>query len=150
MSLLDPKAVREVAARLGLRPTKQRGQNFVVDANTVRKIVKAARVDAGDEVLEVGPGLGSLTLGLLEAGARVTAVELDGRLGHTGMGRFRDMWRDNRTLLAGQPTLRYGTGDVAGAACEVAVQVAAVLSRLGWTGLPTRCRNCFRVPEQSA
>ncbi|HEX7834250.1 MAG TPA: 16S rRNA (adenine(1518)-N(6)/adenine(1519)-N(6))-dimethyltransferase RsmA [Pseudolysinimonas sp.] len=79
-SLLGPAQIRELAAGLDLQPTKKLGQNFVVDANTVRKIVRTAEVSAGDEVLEVGPGLGSLTLGLLEAGARVTAVELDGRM----------------------------------------------------------------------
>jgi 16S rRNA (adenine1518-N6/adenine1519-N6)-dimethyltransferase len=78
--LLGPAEVRDLAAALDLQPTKKLGQNFVVDANTVRKIVRTAGVERGDEVLEVGPGLGSLTLGLLEAGARVTAVELDGRL----------------------------------------------------------------------
>ena len=66
--------------RLDLQPTKKLGQNFVVDANTVRRIVQDGRRRPGDEVLEVGPGLGSLTLGLLEAGARVTAVEIDKRL----------------------------------------------------------------------
>jgi 16S rRNA (adenine1518-N6/adenine1519-N6)-dimethyltransferase len=78
--LLGPAQIRGLAAALDLQPTKKLGQNFVVDANTVRKIVRTAGVVAGDEVLEVGPGLGSLTLGLLEAGARVTAVEIDGRL----------------------------------------------------------------------
>ena len=80
MALLGPAEIRDLAAQLDLQPTKKLGQNFVVDGNTVRKIVKTAKVDAGDEVLEVGPGLGSLTLGLLEAGARVTAVEIDARL----------------------------------------------------------------------
>jgi 16S rRNA (adenine1518-N6/adenine1519-N6)-dimethyltransferase len=75
--LLDPTGVREIASRLGLRPTKQRGQNFVTDANTVRRIVAAAGVRADDVVLEIGPGLGSLTLGLLEAAGRVVAVEID-------------------------------------------------------------------------
>jgi 16S rRNA (adenine1518-N6/adenine1519-N6)-dimethyltransferase len=69
--------VRALAQRLGIRPTKTLGQNFVVDAGTVRRIVRAAGVTAGDAVVEVGPGLGSLTLGLLEAGARVVAVEID-------------------------------------------------------------------------
>jgi 16S rRNA (adenine1518-N6/adenine1519-N6)-dimethyltransferase len=77
VSLLDPRSVREVAARLGLRPTKQRGQNFVHDANTVRRIVALSGVGVGDVVLEVGPGLGSLTLGLLEVADRVVAVEID-------------------------------------------------------------------------
>ncbi len=80
MALLGPAEIRDLAATLDLQPTKKLGQNFVVDGNTVRKIVKTARVEADDEVLEVGPGLGSLTLGLLDAGARVTAVEIDSRL----------------------------------------------------------------------
>ncbi|HET9650488.1 MAG TPA: 16S rRNA (adenine(1518)-N(6)/adenine(1519)-N(6))-dimethyltransferase RsmA [Microlunatus sp.] len=75
--LLDPSSIRAIAAALGLRPTKQRGQNFVVDANTVRRIVGAAQIGPEDVVLEVGPGLGSLTLGLLETGARIVAVEID-------------------------------------------------------------------------
>jgi 16S rRNA (adenine1518-N6/adenine1519-N6)-dimethyltransferase len=70
--------VRSLAASLGLRPTKQRGQNFVIDPNTVRRIVRAAQLSpAGETVLEVGPGLGSLTLALLAEGHRVTAVEID-------------------------------------------------------------------------
>ncbi len=76
-ALLGPADVRELAAALGVRPTKQRGQNFVIDANTVRRIVRTARVTPEDVVVEVGPGLGSLTLGLLQEAARVTAVEID-------------------------------------------------------------------------
>lgn len=75
--LLGASEVRSVAERWGIRPTKQWGQNFVVDANTVRRIVRLADVHAGDVVLEVGPGVGSLTLGLLAAGAHVIAVEID-------------------------------------------------------------------------
>lgn len=78
--LLDPRTVRRIADQIGLRPTKQRGQNFVVDANTVRRIVAKAGVTPEDVVLEVGPGLGSLTLGLLETGARVTAIEIEDAL----------------------------------------------------------------------
>ncbi len=77
LSLLDPSAVRDLARRLDLRPSKQRGQNFVTDANTVRRIVAASAVGADDVVLEIGPGLGSLTLGLLEVAERVLAVEID-------------------------------------------------------------------------
>jgi len=80
VTLLGPAEIRDLAEQLDLQPTKKLGQNFVVDANTVRRIVRIAGVEPGDEVLEVGPGLGSLTLGLLEAGARVTAVEIDPRL----------------------------------------------------------------------
>jgi 16S rRNA (adenine1518-N6/adenine1519-N6)-dimethyltransferase len=75
--LLDPTAIRELASRLGLRPTKQRGQNFVTDANTVRRIVAASGVAEDDIVLEVGPGFGSLTLGLLQVVHRVIAIEID-------------------------------------------------------------------------
>ncbi len=80
MTFLGPAEIRDLADQLDLQPTKKLGQNFVVDANTVRRIVRTAHVEPGDEVLEVGPGLGSLTLGLLDAGARVTAVEIDARL----------------------------------------------------------------------
>ena len=80
MSLLGPAEIRDLATLLDVQPTKKLGQNFVVDANTVRRIVRLAKIESGDEVLEVGPGLGSLTLGILEAGARLTAVEIDPRL----------------------------------------------------------------------
>ncbi|MFE0626933.1 16S rRNA (adenine(1518)-N(6)/adenine(1519)-N(6))-dimethyltransferase RsmA [Streptomyces sp. NPDC058864] len=76
-ALLGPADIRELAAALGVRPTKQRGQNFVIDANTVRRIVRTADVRPDDVVVEVGPGLGSLTLALLEAAEHVTAVEID-------------------------------------------------------------------------
>lgn len=69
--------MRALARRYGVAPTKRRGQNFVIDANTVRRIVRAAGLDQSDVVLEVGPGLGSLTLGLLDTVSHVTAVEID-------------------------------------------------------------------------
>jgi 16S rRNA (adenine1518-N6/adenine1519-N6)-dimethyltransferase len=75
--LLGPAEVRALAHELGLRPTKRLGQNFVHDPNTVRRIVRAAELTAEDVVLEVGPGLGSLTLALLPAVAAVHAVEID-------------------------------------------------------------------------
>ena len=80
VALLGPADVRSLAARLDVTPTKKLGQNFVIDGNTVRKIVSTAGVQAGEVVLEVGPGLGSLTLGLAEAGADIIAIELDKRL----------------------------------------------------------------------
>jgi 16S rRNA (adenine1518-N6/adenine1519-N6)-dimethyltransferase len=79
-ALLDPRTIRALAAELDLRPTKQRGQNFVHDANTVRRIVAAAGVEPDDVVLEIGPGLGSLTLGLLERAAGVVAIEIESSL----------------------------------------------------------------------
>ncbi|KHL18068.1 UNVERIFIED_CONTAM: 16S rRNA methyltransferase [Mumia flava] len=78
--LLGAGDVRRLAEELGVAPTKKRGQNFVIDANTVRRIVRAAGVDGDDVVLEVGPGLGSLTLALLETVRSVVAVEVDERL----------------------------------------------------------------------
>lgn len=78
--LLGPAVIRELAQQLDLRPTKSLGQNFLHDANTIRRIVRTAELRPGDVVLEVGPGLGSLTLGLLPAAAHVTAVEIDPRL----------------------------------------------------------------------
>jgi len=78
--LLGPAEIRDLAELLDVTPTKKLGQNFVHDGNTVRRIVQTAKVASGETVLEIGPGLGSLTLGLLEAGASVIAVEIDGRL----------------------------------------------------------------------
>jgi len=78
--LLGAADVRELAARLSVTPTKKRGQNFVIDANTVRRIVRSSGVGPDDIVLEVGPGLGSLTLALLERVDRVVAVEVDATL----------------------------------------------------------------------
>ncbi|MDY6055330.1 16S rRNA (adenine(1518)-N(6)/adenine(1519)-N(6))-dimethyltransferase RsmA [Micrococcus sp.] len=75
--LLSAADVRRLAAELDLRPTKQWGQNFVIDPNTIRRIVAAAEVGPEEHVLEIGPGLGSLTLGLLDAAGAVTAVEID-------------------------------------------------------------------------
>ena len=75
--LLGPADVRRLASTYGVRPTKKLGQNFVVDANTVRRIVRAAELVPDDVVMEVGPGLGSLTLGLLTEVSRVVAVEID-------------------------------------------------------------------------
>lgn len=77
MSLLGPADIRVLADKLALRPTKRLGQNFVIDGGTVRRIVRTAELGADDVVIEVGPGLGSLTLALLEQVRRVIAVEID-------------------------------------------------------------------------
>jgi len=81
----------------------------------------------------------------LEAGL---VVELDGRLGHEGDGHFRDMRRDNRTALAGEMTLRYGTADVGGRPCAVAYQVASALRLRGWPGWLTPCSRCPQGVDQ--
>ncbi|HEY0000505.1 MAG TPA: 16S rRNA (adenine(1518)-N(6)/adenine(1519)-N(6))-dimethyltransferase RsmA, partial [Actinoplanes sp.] len=79
-ALLGPAEIRQLAARLGVAPTKKLGQNFLHDPNTIRRIVTAAGLTPDDVVLEVGPGLGSLTLGLVGAARRVHAVEIDAKL----------------------------------------------------------------------
>lgn len=80
VTLLGAAEIRALAVDLDVTPTKKLGQNFVVDPGTVRRIVQVARVQPGERVVEVGPGLGSLTLAILETGATVTAVEIDHRL----------------------------------------------------------------------
>ena len=79
-NLLGAAEIREIATRIGVNPTKKLGQNFVVDANTCRRIVKIADVQPDDIALEIGPGLGSLTLALLEVAKDVIAIEIDERL----------------------------------------------------------------------
>ena len=80
ISLLGATEIREIAEKLELHPTKSLGQNFVIDANTCQKIVRLAVISQGDHVVEIGPGLGSLTLALLQATTKVTAIEIDQRL----------------------------------------------------------------------
>jgi 16S rRNA (adenine1518-N6/adenine1519-N6)-dimethyltransferase len=100
--LLGPAEIRALATRLGVRPTKTLGQNFVIDANTVRRIVRTARLLPGDHVVEVGPGLGSLTLALLPEVATLTAVEIDpvlaGELPET-VARHAPAYADRLTVL---------------------------------------------------
>jgi len=109
--LLTPGDVRELAGRLGVRPSKRLGQNFVIEPGTVRRIAALAALSPGDVVLEVGPGLGSLTLALLEAGAgQVVAVEIDRALA-AGLPR---------TIASRAPHLADRLAVVAGDALHVA------------------------------
>lgn len=136
--LLGPAAIRELATALDVRPTKTWGQNFVVDPNTVRRIVRRAEVGSEDVVLEVGPGLGSLTLGLLDTCRVVVAVEIDpvlaGRLPETVAQRRPDLasrltvlTRDALTLTADDlPGVR-PTALVANLPYNVAVPVLLTL-----------------------
>jgi len=80
ISLLGAAEIREIAEALELHPAKSLGQNFVIDSNTCQKIVRLAVINRGDHVVEIGPGIGSLTLALLQASDRVTAIEIDQRL----------------------------------------------------------------------
>src|SRR3954463_4600352 len=122
--LLGRTEIRHLAKEIDFRPRKSFGQNFVHDANTVRRIVSASGVNRHDHVLEVGPGLGSLTLALLDRGARVTAVEIDPVLArqlpktiadhsHSEINRLTVLNRDILTVqptdLAEQPTALVAT-----------------------------------------
>ena len=78
--LLGAADIRELASRLDVTPTKKLGQNFVTDPNTIRRIVSAAKLNGSETVVEIGPGLGSLTLGLLEVAKKVIAVEIDQKM----------------------------------------------------------------------
>ena len=78
--LLGGADIRELADRLGVVPTKKLGQNFVIDPNTIRRIVAAAKLSGSETVVEIGPGLGSLTLGLIEVAERVISVEIDPKM----------------------------------------------------------------------
>ncbi|KTR22086.1 MULTISPECIES: 16S rRNA (adenine(1518)-N(6)/adenine(1519)-N(6))-dimethyltransferase RsmA [Curtobacterium] len=111
-ALLGPAEIRDLAAKLDVTPTKKLGQNFVHDANTVRRIVAAGRVTADSRVLEIGPGLGSLTLGLTETGASVTAVEIDGRLAAQLPATVAAMQPDARLQVVHQDALTVAADDV--------------------------------------
>jgi 16S rRNA (adenine1518-N6/adenine1519-N6)-dimethyltransferase len=113
--LLTPTDVRELAGRLGVRPSKRLGQNFVIEPGTVRKIAALAALRPDDVVLEVGPGLGSLTLALLEAGAgQLVAVEIDralaGELPQTIAAHAPDL--ADRAVVVTADALKIGTFEV--------------------------------------
>ena len=100
--LLGADDIHQLAAQAGIQPTKKLGQNFMCDPQTIRRIVTIADVQPGDQVVEVGPGLGSLTLGLLGAGAHVTTVEIDPKLNAQlpqTVERFQPQNADNLTTV---------------------------------------------------
>ncbi len=153
--LLGPTEIGDLAALLRLRPTKRLGQNFVHDANTVRRIVAAAALDPADDVLEVGPGLGSLTLGLLPAVAHVSAVEIDpalaAQLPETVKQRAPEH-ADKLTVLH-RDALRLHADEVAGATALVAnlpynVAVPVVLHLLAT--VPTLRHGLVMVQKEVA
>ncbi|AWR21951.1 16S rRNA (adenine(1518)-N(6)/adenine(1519)-N(6))-dimethyltransferase RsmA [Aurantimicrobium photophilum] len=106
VKLLGPAEIRDLAELLDVTPTKKLGQNFVIDANTVRKIVKVAHVEAGDSVVEIGPGLGSLSLGIVEAGASLVAVEIDGRLAAQLPATFAEMAPDAKLTVIHEDAMK--------------------------------------------
>jgi 16S rRNA (adenine1518-N6/adenine1519-N6)-dimethyltransferase len=95
---LTPATIPALLARHGLAPSRALGQNFLADPNTAHRIARLAGVEDGDRVLEIGPGIGSLTVALLEAGARVTAIELDR---HVVPALFETVGPDAITLIEG-------------------------------------------------
>src|SRR4051812_34244569 len=115
---LTPATIPALLARHGLAPSRALGQNFLADPNTARRIVRLAGVEAGDRVLEIGPGIGSLTVALLDAGARVTAIELDR---HVVPALLDTVGPDAITLL---------TGDA------MTIDLDPVLTADGDTGVP--------------
>ncbi|WP_366917617.1 16S rRNA (adenine(1518)-N(6)/adenine(1519)-N(6))-dimethyltransferase RsmA [uncultured Pseudokineococcus sp.] len=131
-ALLGPSDVRALATRLGVRPTKTLGQNFVTDAGTVQRIVRRAGVGADDVVLEVGPGLGSLTLALLERCAGVVAVEVDPVLAAelprtVAARRGAGDAVPPRLAVVGADALRVGADDVLGAGAGAPTALVANL-----------------------
>ena len=130
--LLGAADIRRIAADAGISPTKKFGQNFVIDPGTVRRIVREAGVTAADHVMEVGPGLGSLTLAILETGATMTAVEID------------------------PPLAERLPGTVAEFMPEATCLISAMTHRLRWSPIcrttwPRRfCSRCWSVSTTSA
>ncbi|MGO1948817.1 MAG: 16S rRNA (adenine(1518)-N(6)/adenine(1519)-N(6))-dimethyltransferase RsmA [Mycobacteriaceae bacterium] len=127
--LLGPGEIRQLAAELDVTPTKKLGQNFVIDPNTVRRIVSAAEITRDDHVIEVGPGLGSLTLALLERAGDVTAVEIDprlaGRLERT-VAEFAPATSENLTVVTAD-ALALTPDDTAAAGAEPPTALVANL-----------------------
>jgi 16S rRNA (adenine1518-N6/adenine1519-N6)-dimethyltransferase len=153
--LLGPAEVRELASRLGVRPTKALGQNFVHDPNTVRRIVSAAALAEDDVVVEVGPGLGSLTLGLLPVASHVYAVEVDPVLAAALPETVKDRAPEyaERLTVIERDALRLVPSDVDGATALVAnlpynVAVPVVLHLLGT--VPTLRHGLVMVQKEVA
>jgi 16S rRNA (adenine1518-N6/adenine1519-N6)-dimethyltransferase len=149
-ALLGPAQIRALAARLGVTPTKTLGQNFVHDANTVRRIVAAAALDPTDVVVEVGPGLGSLTLGLLPAAHAVVAVEIDPAL---AAALPETSGYDPRLTVVNADALRVGPAELGAPSALVAnlpynVAVPVVLHLLA--ALPTLRHGLVMVQKEVA
>ena len=156
--LLGAADVRALAGRVGIRPSKRLGQNFVIEPGTVRKIAALAAIGPDDVVLEVGPGLGSLTLALLEAGpARVVAVEVDRALAGELPGTLaaRAPGRADRVTVIHADALEVGEPDLAGPAPDVLVanlpyNVAVPVLLHLLAALPTLARGLVMVQAEVA
>lgn len=133
------RMIRELLAEVG------EGAESPLEVRYLRDVERRHALPRGRRQHAVGGGREVRDVYYQEYGV---VVELDGRLGHEGMGRFRDMRRDNGALFRGEVTLRYGRADLHDRSCPIAWQVAAVLIRRGWPGLPRRCAHCALVPPQ--
>lgn len=121
-ALLSAADIRQLADILDLRPTKTLGQNYVIDPNTIRRIVGAAKLDATEHVLEIGPGLGSLTLGILDVAQAVTAIEIDPPVA-SRLATTVEQWRPgtaDRLAVLEADALRIGHDDIAAVTPSVA------------------------------
>ena len=154
-ALLGPAEIRDLATRLGVRPTKSLGQNFVHDPNTVRRIVAAAGLAPTDTVIEVGPGLGSLTLGLLPAAEHVYAVEVDPTLAAQLARTVKERAPEHaeRLTVLHRDALRLAADEVPGATALVAnlpynVAVPVVLHLLAT--VPTLRHGLVMVQKEVA
>ncbi|MEU8102333.1 16S rRNA (adenine(1518)-N(6)/adenine(1519)-N(6))-dimethyltransferase RsmA [Nonomuraea muscovyensis] len=112
MRLLGPAEIRILADKLDLRPTKKLGQNFVIDAGTVRRIVRVAELSPEDVVIEVGPGLGSLTLALLSSARHVVAVEIDPVLAAQLPVTVAERGLGDRLTVVGADAMKISSGDL--------------------------------------
>ncbi|MDO5052089.1 MAG: 16S rRNA (adenine(1518)-N(6)/adenine(1519)-N(6))-dimethyltransferase RsmA [Pseudoclavibacter sp.] len=146
--LLGAAEIRRLAEELGLRPTKKLGQNFVHDPGTVRRIVAIAGVEPGEHVLEVGPGLGSLSLGLLEAGAQLTAIEIDPRLAGRLPQTVRERAPGARLRVLEQDALRVTDLPRGSGPAEPAGLPVALVANLPYNvSVPVLLHLLDRLPE---
>src|SRR5690625_2294321 len=122
LSLLSAADIRKLADILDLRPTKTLGQNYVIDPNTIRRIVAAAHLESTEHVLEIGPGLGSLTLGLMDVAHAVTAIEIDTPVAQR-LSTTVEQWRPgsaHRLSVVAADAMRINKAEVEAAAPEAA------------------------------
>lgn len=147
--LLGAADIRRIAADAGISPTKKFGQNFVIDPGTVRRIVREAGVTAANHVMEVGPGLGSLTLAILETGATMTAVEIDPPLAERLPGTVAEFMPEatSRLTVVNRDALTVTPENVPDSAATHRLRWSPIC-RTTW---PRRfCSRCWSVSTTSA
>lgn len=150
-ALLSAADIRQLADILDLRPTKTLGQNYVIDPNTIRRIVGAAHLDATEHVLEIGPGLGSLTLGILDVAQAVTAIEIDPPVA-SRLATTVEQWRPgstNRLAVLEADALRIGQDEITAATPPAAVgPPTAIVANLPYNvAVPVMLHILAEVPS---